>query len=405
MDKPIFVSIDPEERYAAVLSEAEAVLKKIKFLHAKSENEASKLLQSMKDSNICIVYLLHDLKKFRVSKKYLNDFPFLKKILLVEEISLNKLPAKIKSSDFIIFPFLKSGNDLGLIINQILIFEKQRLDLENEIERSSVSIDRVTGAANAFMQSHQDLATLVHCGQELQGDLELKNACERIITSLKEIGLDTEIHFAEKGGEQEQYCRLAEDSEKHFEVLDDTAMLFFREGSYSGYIRVKTVNGDAFDIERFGDIIHLFKNQLTVFIERLIGAEEREKLFAGYKAILDKLEDMIMSSDISQKAHNVQKELESDTESVFQLLDKIREKIPEEFFPWLDEIELSLQFGDKVSQQINSLVGIIRELMGVLNPELEDENKSKNAESASNILESSEEAKQDVEDLLASLGM
>jgi hypothetical protein len=188
-------------------------------------------------------------------------------------------------------------------------------------------------------------------------------------------------------------------------VQDDRAILYFSKGAYSGCIRLKTLNGVPFDIDRFADLTHLIKNQLIAFLERLISIEEREKLYAGYKAILDKLEDMIMSSGISKKAYNVQKVLENDTENIFQLLDKIRSKAPDDIAPWLDEVEINLQFADKVSQQINSLAGILRELLSVLNPEMTDELKAKNQESANSILQSSAETKQDVEDLLASLGM
>ena len=205
--------------------------------------------------------------------------------------------------------------------------------------------------------------------------------------------------------ETDSYRKLANNSARHFEVKDDRAILYFSKGHYSGLISLKTLNGVPFDMDRFGDLIHLIKNQLTAFLERLISIEEREKLYAGYKAILDKLEDMIMSSGISKKAYNVQKELESDTENIFQLLDKIRSKAPDDIAPWLDEVEINLQFSDKVSQQINSLAGILRELLSVLNPELADELKAKNQESANSILESSPQAKQEVEDLLASLGM
>jgi hypothetical protein len=283
-------------------------------------------------------------------------------------------------------------------MNQILIFEKEAV-------KSSDSIESITQAANAFMSSHQDLATLVHCGQELQGDLNLEDACERIIASLKDIGLETAITFSENAEEAAMYHKLSNDSAKHFQVQDDKATLFFSKETHSGCINLKTLNSEPFDMDRFADLIHLIKNQFIVFLDRLDSIEEREKLFTGYKAILDKLEKMIMSSEISKKADNVQKELENDTVNIFQILEKIRKKVPDDVAPLLNEVEINLQFADKVSQQINSLVGIIRELLSVLNPELEEENKAKNEESASSIFDTSPEAKQEVEDLLASLGM
>jgi hypothetical protein len=398
MDNVIIISIDADSSSDKIVLEAEAFLKNIKIRQVHSEREASNLLQSIHVSDAIVAFIIHDLDGYNVSEKLLNDYPDLRKIFLVRNMAIEKLPDKIDNEKILIFPFPGSGNDLALLLNQIL-------KLEKDIKKSSDSIESVTQAANAFMRSHQDLATLVHCGQEIQGDISLEDACERIISSLKDIELDTDITFAKNAEETDLYRKLANDSARHFEVKADKAILYFSKGHYSGLISLKTLNGVHFDIERFGDLIHLIKNQLTAFLERLISIEEREKLYAGYKAILDQLEDMIMSSEISKKAYNVQKELENDTENIFQLLDKIREKAPDDIAPWLDEVEIKLQFADKVSQQINSLAGILRELLSVLNPEMADELKVKNQESANSILQSSADTKQDVEDLLASLGM
>jgi hypothetical protein len=405
MDNVIIISLDADNCSVKIISEAEAILKNIKIKLAHSDKEASNLVQSMHGSDAVVVFLIHDMDGYNVSEKLLTDCPDLRKIFIVRNMGVEKLSDKIDNEKYLIFPFPASGNDLALLLNQVLKFEKQRYCLEKEVKKSSDSIESVTQAANAFMRSHQDLATLVHCGQEIQGDINLEDACERIISSLKDIELYTDITFAKNPEETDLYRKLANDSARHFEVKGDRAILYFSKGHYSGLISLKTFNGDPFDIERFADLIHLIKNQLTAFLERLISIEEREKLYAGYKAILDQLEDMIMSSEISKKAYNVQKELENDTENIFQLLDKIREKAPDDIAPWLDEVEIKLQFADKVSQQINSLAGILRELLSVLNPEMADELKAKNQESANSILESSPEAKQEVEDLLASLGM
>ena len=82
----------------------------------------------------------------------------------------------------------------------------------------------------------------------------------------------------------------------------------------------------------------------------------------------------------------------------------MREKVSEEVIPWVDEVELSLQFADRVSQQINSVTSILRELLGTINPSLEDELEAETNESTQSVLQEPEEQKS-VDDLLESLGM
>ena len=130
-------------------------------------------------------------------------------------------------------------------------------------------------------------------------------------------------------------------------------------------------------------------------------------MLEGYKAILDKLEEIIKNADVSGKTQKIRKDLENDTESIFNILDKIREKVPEDVVPWVNEIELSLQFADKVSQQVNSLASILRELLGTINPSMADELQSESNESTKSVFseEEDEGKRKSVDELLESLGV
>lgn len=259
-------------------------------------------------------------------------------------------------------------------------------------------------AAAVFMRSQQDLASLVHCGQELQECFDLTEACNKIVEALNELGLDCAITFVEDKKLQQEIRGLALATTTHFKIEDYSARLYFAQCEYAGYISARTRNDEPFDAERFSDLLHLFKNQLCAFLERLVRAEEREKLLVGYKNILSKLEEIIRCSDFSAKSKHVRIGIENDTEGVFDILDKIREKVPEEIRPWTDEAEIQLQFADRVTQQINHLAGVLRELIRVLNPELAILVEEEDQVSSQGICAQSTD-QNDINGLLNSLGL
>ncbi len=303
------------------------------------------------------------------------------------------------NEQFICMAEPRSRRDADLVLSVIRRIASER----RELRRSAREIQGATGAAQAFMQSHQELAGIVHCGQEIQGELDLERACEKITTALEGLGLESSIHFVEEADVAE-YKQIAADPERHLEVEGSSARLYFATGAFAGRIDVRVSSGERFDMDRYGDLLHLVRNQLLAFLERLGSLEEREKLLSGYKAILDKLEAIIEASDVSGKTSMIRKELENDTENIFNLLDRMRETTSEEMVPWLDQVEMSLQFSDRVSQQINALAGVIREILAVMRPEEDTAATEENKISSNSVLEPAEK-RQEADAILASLGL
>jgi hypothetical protein len=264
---------------------------------------------------------------------------------------------------------------------------------------------RAEEAARAFMRSYQDLASLVHCGQQVQETLDLDGCCQIITDALKDLGLECSIVFKDDDESKKEIRQLTEDSARHFQVMNESARMYFADLQYAGYIDIKSENGEPFDEDRLSDPLHLIRNQLMAFLDRFGRIEEKEQLLEGYKAILNKLEEIIQDADFSRKSQKVRNELANDTESIFNILEKMREKVSEDVIPWVDEVELSLQFADKVSQQINSLTSILRDLLGTINPSLAHELEGEKNESTQSVLDDSGSDKKSVDELLESLGM
>jgi len=121
--------------------------------------------------------------------------------------------------------------------------------------------------------------------------------------------------------------------------------------------------------------------------------------------VLNKLEEIVDTSDFNRKTQHVREGIAGNTETIIKILDKLRNEVSEDVIPWIDEAEMSLQFADKVSQQINTLTSTLREVLCIMNPELAVEFSAQGQESSESVCEENAGCQQDVDDLLSSLGM
>jgi hypothetical protein len=385
------------------IKQAEELLGQAKIHFAGSEPEANDLLSSMPDIPVFVVHNPPELDAFALSKSLSGSFPESSVTILIDQ----EVKAGQDDSDtdnLLLLPIPAMATEYALVVRQGIHTHRNNVNIARELKRVTDEKTGMQEATREIMKSYQDLSSLVHCGQQVQETMELSE-CQRIITdALKTLGLNCTIVMEDDEGNKKEVRRISEDPGAHFKVEDKDAKIYFADHKYAGYIDAHPASGESFDVDRLSDPLHLIRNQLMSFLDRYGRIEEKEQLLEGYKAILNKLEEIIKNADVSRKTQKVRKELESDTESIFNILDKMREKVSEEVIPWVDEVELSLQFADRVSQQINSVTSILRELLGTINPSLEDELEAEKNESTQSVLQEPEEQKS-VDDLLESLGM
>jgi CheY-like chemotaxis protein len=385
------------------IKQAEQLLGQAKIHFAGSGPEAIDLLTSMPDIPLFIVHNPPELDAFDMTKSLSGLFPESSvTILMDQEVEAGQDHSN--ADNVLLLPIPAMATEYALVVRQGIHAHRNAVHIARKLKSVTDEKTGMQEATRAIMKSYQDLSSLVHCGQQVQETMDL-NECNQIITdALKTLGLDCTILLEDDEGSKKEIRRISEDPGTHFEVADKDAKIYFADHKYAGYIDAHPANGESFDVDRLSDPLHLIRNQLMAFLDRYGRIEEKEQLLEGYKAILNKLEEIIKNADVSRKTQKVRKELESDTESIFNILDKMREKVSEDVIPWVDEVELSLQFADRVSQQINSVTSILRELLGTINPSLEDELEAEKNESTQSVLQEPEEQKS-VDDLLESLGM
>ncbi len=264
---------------------------------------------------------------------------------------------------------------------------------------------KVVEDADALMQLYEDLAGLVHCGQLLQETLDREKACRRIVETFNGLGMECAIHFEEDPSKQAEIREWISRNVQEPPEEDGTVRVCFSKAIYVGSMKVRSLRKNSIDDGRLVDLVHLFKNQLVAFLDRHHRIQEREKILGLYKAVLNKLEEIVDASDFNRKTQTVREGIAGNTETIVKILDKLRVEVPEYVLPWIDEVEMSLQFADKVSQQINTLTGTLREILCVMNPELAVEFNAQEQESSASVCREAPGSQQDVDDLLASLGM
>jgi CheY-like chemotaxis protein len=385
------------------IKQAEQLLGQAKIHFAGSGPEAIDLLTSMPDIPLFIVHNPPELDAFDMTKSLSGLFPESSvTILMDQEVEAGQDHSN--ADNVLLLPIPAMATEYALVVRQGIHAHRNAVHIARKLKSVTDEKTGMQEATRAIMKSYQDLSSLVHCGQQVQETMDL-NECNQIITdALKTLGLDCTILLEDDEGSKKEIRRISEDPGTHFEVADKDAKIYFADHKYAGYIDAHPANGESFDVDRLSDPLHLIRNQLMAFLDRYGRIEEKEQLLEGYKAILNKLEEIIKNADVSRKTQKVRKELENDTESIFNILDKMREKVSEDVIPWVDEVELSLQFADRVSQQINSVTSILRELLGTINPSLEDELEAEKNESTQSVLQEPDEQKS-VDDLLESLGM
>ena len=385
------------------IKEAGQLLGQAKIHFAGSGPDALDMLASMPDIPLFIVHNPPELNAFDVTKSLSLLFPE-SSVTILADHELTPAQDDSDAGNIPLLPIPRTATEYALLVRQGIHAHRNTIHIARKLKSVTEEKTGIQEATRSIMKSYQDLSSLVHCGQKVQETMDLVE-CSRIITdALKTLGLNGTIVLEDDEGSIKEIRRISENPGTHFTVTDTNAKIYFAGPKYAGYIDAHPADGDRFDVDRLSDPLHLIRNQLMAFLDRYSRIEEKEQLLEGYKAILNKLEDIIKNADFSKKTQKVRKELESDTESIFNILDRMREKVSEDVVPWVDEVELSLQFADRVSQQINSLASILRELLGTINPSLECDLDEEKNESSQSVLREPAEQKS-VDDLLESLGM
>ncbi len=400
----LFISED-NERIKDIMK-AEPLLEQIKIQCAGSESEGLDLLSSFPDIPVFVFHTSPESGAFDLSKSLSNHFPEITVTIMTYTI-INSDQENNISDNSMVLPLPETSIDYALVIQQGVRTHNNQIRAAEQLQSITDEKTSAEETTRSLMKAYQDIANLVHCGQRLQETIDRDEGCEIISDALKDVGLNSTIVFKDKDGVKNEIRQLSNTSGKHFKVFGECARLYFADIKYAGYIDVESADGEAFDENAMSDPLHLIRNQFMAFLDRFGHIEEKEQLLEGYMAILSKLENIIKNADFSKKTQNVRKELENDTEGIFNILDKMREKVPAEVVPWVDEVELSLQFADKVSQQINSLASILRELLGTINPSLAKELEAESNESTQSVLNENEAEGQrkSVDELLESLGV
>ncbi|NOY53272.1 MAG: hypothetical protein GXP58_06575 [Deltaproteobacteria bacterium] len=308
-----------------------------------------------------------------------------------DDAMLMEKPRSKEASDLMLFQMARSG--------------RAQWKKREEYHALEVSKKLAEEYAEALTRLHEDLAGLVHCGQYLQETLDLEMACHRVVDTFRDLGMECMIDFEEDPEKRNKLREEIRNAEKNFTCENGSVRVFFSKADYVGSIEVRPTKKIPIDDGRIVDLVHFFKNQLVAFLDRYHRIEEREKTLGLYNSVLEKLEEIVDASDFNQKTQHVREGIAGNTETIVKILDKLRNQVPEEALPWIDEAEMSLQFADKVSQQINTLTGTLREILCVMNPELAVEFYAQDQESSESVCRAGVGSQQDVDDLLAGLGM
>ncbi len=396
--------IEENNKRIEQIKQAEPLLEHTKIHFAKSVAEAIKVLSSLHDIPVFITHSSPGLDGLNVTKSLISSFPEIS-VTIMTDIMITADQNDTSNDHVLMLPKPDTTSDFALVIQQGILTHRSKIRTALQVKSVSDEKNEMEHVTRGIMKSYQDLSNIVHCGQQVQETMDLNECFKIIIDALHKLGLDCTITLNDDENEKKKIRQISADPSGHFQITGESARIYFADHKYAGHIDSRSVNGDAFDEDRLSDPFHLIRNQLLTFLDRFGRIEEREQLLIGYKGILSKLEDILKNADFSRKAQKVKKELENDSESIFNILDKIREKVSADVIPWVEEVEISLQFADRVSQQINSLTSILRELLSTINPELSDNIESEKKESTQSVLDDSASEQSSVDDLLESLGM
>jgi hypothetical protein len=377
----------------------------VRTLLVDTEEEAVELLDSCPGASVLISHSPPERDAFSISDALARRFPEIQCTVVLDEMTSGITAGLPVSDHTMIIEKPRSEAASALMFRQMARSARSRWKEREECRALEKSKKLMEEYAGALIQLHEDLAGLVHCGQYLQETLDLEEACRLVVDTLKDLGMECSIDFEDEPKKQAKIRERIRNTYNHSLSEDGSVRVFFSKADYAGSMKVRPLETISSDDGRLVDLVHLFKNQLVAFLDRYHRMEEREKILGLYKAVLNKLEEIVDASDFHRKTQHVRKGIASNTETIVKILGKLRDEVPEDVIPWIDEAEMSLQFADKVSQQINTLTGTLREVLCIMNPELAVEFNAQSQESSESVCEANVGSQQDVDDLLASLGM
>lgn len=370
-----------------------------------TKEEAEELLDTCSEASVLISHAPPERNGFSISDALTRKFPETQCTVVLDEMTPDITDGVPVSDHMMIVEKPKSEAASALMFRQMAQSARSRWIERKEYRALKVSKRLVEEHADALIRLHEDLAGLVHCGQYLQETLDLKEACRLLVDTFKDLGMECTIEFVKDPAKHPEIRERARGAYKDSFSEDGSVRVFFSKADYAGSMNVRPVGGIAPDDGRLIDLVHLFKNQFVAFLDRFHRMEEREKILGLYNAVLEKLEEIVNTSDFNRKTQHVRDGIAGNTETIVKILDKLRDEVPEDVVHWIDEAEMSLQFADKVSQQINTLTGTLREVLCIMNPELAIEFSAQGQESSASVCEVNAGSQQDVDDLLAGLGM
>lgn len=130
--------------------------------------------------------------------------------------------------------------------------------------------------------------------------------------------------------------------------------------------------------------------------------QDREILLKANHVLLGRLDDMLGELSLQTKLETVRKDLGEVTEGIFNLLDNLRDKVnEEEALGFIEKIQLSLQFTDRMGQQINEISKMIRKIQNLIKGE-DEEHESADESTPSVLMEKKDQ--KEIDDLLDDLG-
>ncbi len=132
--------------------------------------------------------------------------------------------------------------------------------------------------------------------------------------------------------------------------------------------------------------------------------KDRENLLKANQALIGRLENLLSEPALQTQLSLIKKDVGEATEDMFSKLQRLRSETgTEENDSLIDQIELSLQFTDKLCQQINEIAKIVNKLQNLIQGVEDESLETADESSKSVIMQKKDQA--EIDNLLESLGL
>lgn len=133
-------------------------------------------------------------------------------------------------------------------------------------------------------------------------------------------------------------------------------------------------------------------------------AQDKANLMKANESLLAKVQTIFEEESLSSKIDMLKKGVAGGSNKIAEQLDKVRDMTDDsEMREFIDQVELSLEFGDRTSQQLNEIAKTVQKLHSLISDDVEEDPNITAASSASVFMEKKDQG--EIDDLLSSLGL